>query len=86
MLAISRNISATGVLVIVGASLEVGGRVELKLQVPGEDEEELGGEIIRVEVNEEDPDGLWKYRLAVRFDEPVPHLIPTFERLESVSA
>ncbi len=82
MLAVSRNISASGVLVVVGATLEVGGRVELKLQVPGEDDEELSGEIVRVEVNAEDPDGLWRYQLAIRFDQPVPQLIPAFERLE----
>ena len=76
MLAVSKNISWGGVLVIAGASLEAGERVHMTLQVPGEDARELAGEIIRVEPNEEDPDGLWRYRLAVRFDEPA------FERLE----
>ena len=37
---------------------------------------------MRVEVNEEDPDGLWRYRLAIRFDEEVPELEPVLERLE----
>jgi len=82
MLAVSRNISETGVLVIVGAKLEVGGRVDLKLQVPGQSDEKLAGEIVRVEVNEDDPDGLWRYRLAIHFDTPVPQLVPAFERLE----
>ena len=86
MLAVSRNISASGVLVIVGATLEVGGRVDLELQVPGETDEALSGEIVRVEVNEEDPDGLWRYRLAIRFDQPVPQLVPAFERLEKGSS
>lgn len=82
MLAVSRNISVSGVLVIVGASLEVGERVDMTLQVPGEDERVLGGEIVRVEVNEEDPDGLWRYKLAVAFDESVDDLLPAFERLQ----
>ena len=82
MLAVSRNISLSGALVIVGASLDVGERVELRIQIPGGDDRELGGEIVRVEVNEEDPDGLWRYRLAIRFDELVEDLEPAFERLE----
>jgi len=82
MLAVSRNISMSGVLVIVGASLEVGERVELTLQVPGEDDRKLGGEIVRMQVNEEDPDGLWRHKLAVAFDEDVADLEPAFERLE----
>lgn len=83
MLAVSRNISLSGVLVIVGAKLDEGARVTLTIAVPTENEErELAGEIVRVEVNEEDPDGLWRYRLAIRFDEPVPDLEPVLERLE----
>ena len=82
MLAVSKNISWGGVLVIAGASLEAGERVHMTLQVPGEDARELAVEIIRVEPNEEDPDGLWRYRLAVRFDETVSDLEPAFERLE----
>ncbi|HJL18086.1 MAG TPA: PilZ domain-containing protein [Sandaracinaceae bacterium LLY-WYZ-13_1] len=86
MLAVSRNISWSGALMIAGASLELGRRVTLELQVPGEDARELEGEIVRVEPNEEDPEGLWRYRLAVRFDAPVPELEPAFERLENEGA
>ena len=81
MLAVSQNISWSGALVVAGADLEIGSRVSLTLQVPGEDERQLGGEIVRVEVNEEDPDGLWRFRLAIQFDESVPELEPAFERL-----
>lgn len=83
MLAVSRNISWNGVLVIVGASAEVGERVRLTLQVPGEDDHEIGGEIVRSEVNEDDPEGLWRHLLAIRFDEELPGLESAFERLES---
>jgi len=83
MLAVSQNISFSGVLVAVGAKLDEGARVTLTLEIPTEDRaRELGGEIVRVEVNEEDPDGLWRYRLAIRFDEDVPELEPVLERLE----
>lgn len=83
MLAVSRNISWSGVLVIVGASLDVGECVQLTVQVPGTDDREISGEIVRCEVNEEDPDGLWRYRLAIRFEEEVPDLEPIFERLDA---
>ncbi len=81
-LAISRNISLSGVLVIVGASLDIGQRVTLTLSVPEAGERVLGGEIVRVDENAEDPDGLWRYKVAVAFDEDVEDLVPTFERLE----
>ncbi|MGE0787443.1 MAG: PilZ domain-containing protein [Sandaracinaceae bacterium] len=81
LLAVSKNISMSGVLVIVGAELTKGERVELTLQVPGEDDRKLAGEIVRVEVNEEDPEGLWRYRLAIAFDDDVSDLEPAFQRL-----
>ena len=82
VLAVSRNISGTGVLVIAGAALEVGSKIDLTLSVPGRDDRSLTGEVVRAEPNDEDPDGLWRHRIAVRFDQPVPDLEATFERLE----
>lgn len=83
MLAVSRNVSWSGVLVIAAAHLEVGAKVTLSLSMPDEDERTVEGEIVRVEPNEEDPDGLWRHRLAVRFDAPQPELEEAFDRLES---
>ncbi|MFK7989455.1 MAG: PilZ domain-containing protein [Sandaracinaceae bacterium] len=82
VLAVSRNISGTGVLVIAGAKLEVGAKLSLTLSVPSEDDRALTGTIVRVEPNEEDPEGLWRHRLAIQFDTPVPELEAAFERLE----
>jgi hypothetical protein len=82
MLAVSRNISWSGALMIAGASLDIGEKVTLRVQVPGTDvDKTVAGEIVRVEANEEDPDGLWRYRIAVKFDEDVPELEPAFEKL-----
>lgn len=84
MLAVSRNISGSGALMIAGASVDVRQKVELTLQLPGSSEERhLSAEIVRLEPNEEDPDGLWRHRIAVRFDEPVDDLEPTFAALEA---
>ncbi|MCA9608090.1 MAG: PilZ domain-containing protein [Myxococcales bacterium] len=85
MLAVSRNISFTGVLVIVGAALGEGERVELTISVPNADDRKVMGDIVRVQVNDEDPDGLWKYLLAIHFEEAVPELEAAFEKLEARS-
>jgi hypothetical protein len=82
LLAVSRNISVCGVLVIVGASLEVGQRVELTPQVPDADERTVGGEIVRVGPNREDAEGLWRYETAIAFEESLGELEGAFERLE----
>ena len=82
VLAVSRDISWSGALVIAGATFEVGETVDLTVSVPGGEDTQLRGEIVRAEPNEEDPDGLWRYRLAIRFDQDVPELEEAFERLE----
>lgn len=82
MLAVSRNISFSGALMIAGASLEVGEKVSVRVQIPNTTvDRNVTGEIVRVESNTEDPDGLWRYRIAVKFDEDVPELEPAFEEL-----
>ncbi len=83
MLAVSRNISWSGALMIGAAELEVGATVSLTLQVPGTEDRMLTGTIQRVEANEEDPDGMWKYQLAVAFDDEVQELEAAFEKLVS---
>jgi hypothetical protein len=84
MLAVSRNISWSGALMIAGADMAVGEKVKLRLQIPGTTvDRTLSGEIVRTEANEEDPDGLWRYRIAVKFDEDVPELEANFEALQN---
>ena len=83
VLAVSRDISVKGALVIAGAQLEPGSRVEMTVSVPGGDDQQVGGVIVRVEPNQEDPDGLWRYRLAIDFDRALPQLEEAFQRLES---
>ena len=33
---------------------------------------EVQARIVRLEINENDPVGVWRYRMAVRFAEPLP--------------
>lgn len=54
--------------------LAVGDRVELRFRVRQEEEERsLGASILRVEENVGE-EGPWRFRMAVRFDEPHPEL------------
>jgi hypothetical protein len=80
--AVSRNISTTGVLMVSAAALEVGATVKVVFQLPGDDEERvLESQIIRVEENDEDPAGLWPHRVALQFDKSVTELEPLLEEV-----
>lgn len=88
LVGVSRNASWSGILVMTGAKVKVGARVQLTFKVPDPltgqaAERQVAGEIIRVQPNEADPDGLWRYELAVRFDQEVPDLAGAFEELEA---
>lgn len=75
-LAINRDIGQGGMLMAVTADLSVGQEVEVKIQLPPGNGEEfsLAGHIGRVEDNVDDPDGAWRHRVAVIFDELRPEL------------
>jgi hypothetical protein len=75
-LAVSRNISRTGLLMATATKLEPGGTVTLtfKMEPIGPREHTVEGTIVRFEANEQDPDGLWPYMVAVEFVEPDPRL------------
>lgn len=75
-LAINRDIGQGGLLMAVTADLTVGQAVEVKIQLPpgGGEEILLSGKIGRVEDNPDDPDGAWRHRVAVIFDELKPEL------------
>lgn len=72
--AITFDVSATGLLMACPGRLAVGDRVELRFRVRQEEEERtLGASILRVEENVGE-EGPWRFRMAVRFDEPHPEL------------
>ena len=84
ILSISRDISESGVLVVAAARPEVGATVEVTLALPNDEagERVVAGRIVRVAENEDDQDGLWRYRVAVCFDENIPALEPLLEQVE----
>jgi hypothetical protein len=75
-MAVTHNASGCGLLVVTASALDVGWPVSVTMRVPpdGDTEKSVHGRVVRVELNDEDPDGMWPHRLAVEFDHPVPEL------------
>jgi hypothetical protein len=74
-IAISYDVSAGGLLVACPGRLEPGAEVEVTFRVrPEAPEQRARGCVVRVERNQEDDDGPWRWRIAVEFDHPVPEI------------
>jgi hypothetical protein len=73
--AITYDVSAAGLSMACPGKLELGERVTLRFRIdPGDaSERSYGGEVVRVEGNDGE-DGPWRFRMAIRFDEPHPEL------------
>jgi hypothetical protein len=71
----TRNLSRTGALLVTPARFEIGERARLSFRA-GDDPRtvplDVDARIVRLEVNAEDPLGLFRYLMAVRFDTPLP--------------
>lgn len=87
-LAVSRNISRTGLLMATAARLELGAPVTLRfrLEPHGPREHSVEGRIVRFAPNDEDPDGLWPFMVAVEFAEPSALLEAVLLELEDGAA
>ena len=87
VIAISRDVSEVGVLLVAAASLEVGSRVSVTMALPGDEagERVVSGRVVRVETNPDDAEGVWRHRVAVAFDERVPALEPFLEQIARAS-
>jgi hypothetical protein len=76
-MAMNHNIGAGGMLMVLGADLSVGETVRVTFRIPpGDVERQLQGTVLRIEPNEEDPQGSWPMRVAVAFDDIEPELAP----------
>ena len=82
-LAVSRDLSEGGLLVVSATSYTPGTAVTVELKLPSEVGTAITrrGHIVRTEANSEDPDGIWRHRLAVAFDQPVPELEAVLKKL-----
>ena len=74
-MAMNHNIGAGGMMMVLGADLSVGQSVRVTFRIPpGDVERQLQGTVLRIEPNEEDPEGSWPMRVAVAFDDIEPEL------------
>lgn len=72
-IAISYDVSTGGLLMACPGRLETGASVEITFRVRADaPEQRIRGRVVRTQDN--DPDGAWRYRIAVEFDHPVPEL------------
>jgi len=83
ILGITRDVSEVGVLLVSAAEPKPGSTVELTLDFPGDEagKRVVTGTIVRVRDNEQDQDGLWRYQVAVEFQDRIEELEPFLEEL-----
>jgi hypothetical protein len=75
--AVSRNVSETGVLMLAAGKLDPGSSVTVTFRLDKTSPERtVQAKIIRSEANAGDTTGLWPWRVAVEFLEPQPELEP----------
>ena len=74
--AICHDASDVGLLLACRSQPEIGAPVEVTLRIPpgGPVVVPVGGKVVRAGPNEQDPEGLWPYSVAMQFDEPVEDL------------
>ena len=82
-MAVTHNASGLGLLLVTASALDIGSPVSISIQVPpdGRNEKSVHGRVVRVEPNDDDPDGMWPHRLAVEFDHPVPEVEEVLQKL-----
>jgi len=75
-LAISYDASEKGLLLASPATLAQGDTLTVTFAVaPVESEERtVTGTVVRITENDEDPDGMWPNKIAVKFEEEIPGL------------
>jgi hypothetical protein len=85
ILAISRDVSEVGVLLVAAAAPSLGAKVTLTMQLPGDAARTIDGTIVRVDPNTADLEGLWRHRVAVELSERVDGLEPLLEEISRTS-
>src|SRR5262245_57169385 len=86
--AVSHDASDRGLLLVCKEQVPVGATLGITLRIPpgGPVEVPVRGTVVRSSTNDEDPEGLWPYKVAVAFEEPVPCLEEYLAKLPSPAA
>ncbi len=70
-LAVAHDVSKNGLLMLSSASFAINEHLTLTFLYPRtRDIFSVTGKVVRVGLNQADPEGLWRYSIAVEFDEP----------------
>jgi hypothetical protein len=74
--AVTYDASDKGLMLLAPFSIPLGESVRVTMQLaPGEgDARVVSGTVVRAGKNQDDPEGLWPFRLAVEFDEETPDI------------
>lgn len=81
----SKDASEGGMFLSSSEPLAVGGAVRVTFTVIESGSPrtyEAAATIVRMEPNVDDPDGLWPFRVAVRFEAPIPGLAATLAEMQ----
>jgi hypothetical protein len=78
---VTKNVSLQGVLLCSAEKFVVGAPVTVELHLEPEKAEprRVQGTIVRLTRNDDDPEGLWPYKMAVEFDDPDPTVLQRVE-------
>ena len=71
---------------VSASKLEVGAELTVRVQLPPDssEEREIRGRVVRVEKNQEDPDGIWPHRIALEFEDTDEEMERALKRLETL--
>jgi hypothetical protein len=82
-IAVIKDVSENGLLLLTHAKLEDGQAVKLHIHRPGDEDNpiELSGKVVRREAFSPDEVGTWSEKVAFRFDRSQPELASEFAAL-----
>lgn len=84
--AVCHDVSAGGIALSGSEKLRVGSIVTVVFRIAPDDpaERRVKGKVVRVDGLDDGPRTVWRYRMAVEFDEPVPELQALFKRASTL--
>ncbi len=77
--AITQDASATGLLLLTRARLELGAKLSIRVFVPGDEDksEVVEGHVVRKDALDINESSLWREKVAVHFDKELPEWLRT---------
>ncbi len=83
-MAIGHDASARGLLMVSANTMELGALVSLTVKLPPDlsRERTVKARVVRVEANDEDPEGMWPHRIALEFEGPDEEIERALRELE----